>query len=190
MTISKTRKFYNHFLDICSYRIKSSYLFGWIFFADQAEHRLSLFTGGGPASTRLKGVFSNCWTVILNGNIELSVVMSIAIIIISATIRSKWLFSLGEQLFSDSSSIHPTDIEVDVYHIMWTLCSTIVPFLIGLFIQITFKQTKKYAAIIVERTVFSYILSNFVIMTGYSVVNWVYSDISFKVSKKLVQNLE
>lgn len=161
--------------------MKSSYIFGWIFFADHAEHRVSLFSSGGATATRLMGVFSNCWTVVLKGNIELSVVMSIAIIIISTTIHSKWLFNLGEQLFSGNISTHPSEIELDVYYIMWTLCSTIVPFLIGLFIQTMSSHTRKYARIMVESAVCSYILSNFVIMTGYTAVNWMYSDISFMV---------
>lgn len=156
-----------------------------MFFAGNADNRLSLFSS---AVTRLKGVYSTCWIVVLNGNIELSVVMSIVITISFSVIPSQWLFAIGESLFNSDTSngtLYHMKFNLYIYYIIWTLCSTIVPLLIGLCIQNIYPQSKEYAVKLVNRAVFSYILLNFVIMTVHDIVGWIHSDASFKVSHKI-----
>lgn len=130
----------------------------------------------------MKGVFSNCWTVVLNGNIELSVVMSIADTILSTIVHTKYLFKLCEELFTGGSSVVSTNVDLDVYHILWTLCSTIIPFLLGLSLQCCCRIGKKLADKTIEHIIFSYILTNFGIMTAYTIIDWMHSDVTFKVS--------
>lgn len=174
-------------LSICFCEPKSNYLFGWMFFAGNADDRLSLFSSG---ATRLMGVFSTCWIVVLDGNMELSVVMSIVITISFSIIRSRWIFAAGEILFNSNSSNGAFDhmeLNLYVFYIIWTLCSTIIPLLIGLCIQNIYPQTKEYAVKLVKRAVFSYILLNFVIMTVHDIVGWIHSNASFTVSHKHIQ---
>lgn len=151
-----------------------------MFFAGSFE-RVSLFMG---AATRLKGVLSNCWTIVLNGNIELSVIMSIADTILSTIFHTKWLFRICEQLFTGRSSYDSTHIDLDIFHITWTFWSTITPFLIGLSLQHCCLWGRKLADKIIEHVIFSYILAHFGIMTAYTIIDWIHSDVTFMVILK------
>lgn len=161
---------------------KSSYAIGWAFFGANSEQRLALYLSG-TASTRLMGVFSTCWTMILNGNIELSIVMSIVIIICNSIIDAEWIFFVAEQLFNPNNSMDNQDIDLSLYYIGWAICTTIVPFLIGIFTQKICLRLKKPAQSFIRRAILSYILINVVIMTVYTVAKWLHTEHSLKVNE-------
>lgn len=165
------------------YEKKSSYAIGWAFFGANSEQRLALYLSG-TASTRLMGVFSTCWTMIVNGNIELSIVMSIVIIICNSIIDAEWIFYVAEQLFNPNTSMKSEGIDLSFYYIAWAICTTIIPFLIGIFAQHLCLRLKKPAQIFIRRAILSYILINLVIMTVYSVAKWLYTEHTVKVNKK------
>lgn len=162
--------------------MKSSYAFGWIFFAANSQQRLALYLSG-IATTRLMGVLSTCWTMILNGNIELSIVMSIVIIICSSIIDAEWIFYVAEKLFNPNNSMEKQTIDINIYYIGYVICTTTIPFLIGLFTQHVCLQLKKQAQIFIRRAIFSYVLMNVIIMTVYTVANWLRTDHSLKVKR-------
>lgn len=161
---------------------KSSYAIGWVLFGANHHNRLALYFSG-TASTRLMGVLATCWTMILNGNIELSIVMSIITIICSSIIDTEWLFYLAEQLFNPSESMDEQSIDLDVYYIGWAICTTIIPFLIGIFTQNICLRLKKPARIFIRRAIFSYILINVTIMTVYTMAIWLQAEHSLKVNE-------
>lgn len=67
----QTQKKYDEIL-ITNFEIQAAYVLGLILFPNNPEMQLGLFfTGASPA-----GGASNTWTVILGGNIDLSVTMS------------------------------------------------------------------------------------------------------------------
>lgn len=165
------------------FTIKSSYAIGWVFFGSNSEQRLALYLSG-TTSTRLMGVFSTCWAMVLYANVELSIVISIVVIICSSIIDAEFLFYLAEQLFNPNGSMDKQCIDIDVYYIGWAICTTIVPFLIGIFTQMICLRLKKPAQIFIRRAIASYILINVVIMTVYTVAKWIQTEHSLKVKRK------
>lgn len=161
---------------------KSSYAIGWLFFGANSDQRMDLYLCG-QAATRMMGVFSTCWTLILKGNIELSIVMSIILIICSSIFDSEWLFYVAEQLFNPNTSVDEEHIDFSWYYIGWAICTTIVPFLIGIFAQNLCSRLKKSAQIFIRRAIYSYILINVVIMTAYTVTKWLRDEHSLQVSE-------
>lgn len=123
--------------------------------------------------------------MILKGNVELSIVMSIILIICNSIIDSEWLFYVAEQLFNPNISMEEQEIELSLYYIGWAICTTIVPFLIGIFTQKICLRLKKPAQIFIRRAIYSYILINVIIMTVYTVAKWLQAEHSLKVNKKV-----
>lgn len=130
------------------------------------------------------GVFSTCWAMVLYANVELSIVISIVVIICSSIIDAEFLFYLAEQLFNPNGSMDKQSIDIDVYYIGWAICTTIVPFLIGIFTQMICLRLKKPAQIFIRRAIASYILINVVIMTVYTMAKWIQTEHSLKVKRK------
>lgn len=143
----------------------------------------------GTAATRMMGVFSTCWTMILKGNIELSIVMSIILIICSSIIDSEWLFYTAEQLFNPNNTMEEQGIDLSWYYIGWAICTTIVPFLIGIFAQNICLRLKKPARIFIRRAIYSYILINVIIMTVYTVAKWLQAEHSLRVNELQIRNV-
>lgn len=95
----------------------------WLF--DEAYLQLGLFTFGCSPG----GGASNMWTVLLGGNLNLSVAMTFISTIASLGTMPLWLFTLGRSLFEDAS------VRIPFRNIFTTLVSMTVPLAIGLLLQ-------------------------------------------------------
>lgn len=130
-----------------NFEIQAAYVLGLVLFPNNPEMQLGLFfTGASPA-----GGASNTWTVILGGNIDLSVTMSttstlaafgefqfhaqisikldITLIFIFAAMTPFWVFTLGKTIFDRGN------MQVPYSQISASVFSLIVPLAIGLLIQ-------------------------------------------------------
>ncbi|CAN7992443.1 unnamed protein product [Ixodes hexagonus] len=95
----------------------------WLF--DEAYLQLGLFTFGCSPG----GGASNMWTVLLGGNLNLSVAMTFISTIASLGTMPLWLFTLGRSLFEDAS------VRIPFRNIFTTLVSMTGPLAIGLLLQ-------------------------------------------------------
>uniref|UniRef100_A0A2R5LBU5 Putative sodium-bile acid cotransporter n=1 Tax=Ornithodoros turicata TaxID=34597 RepID=A0A2R5LBU5_9ACAR len=87
--------------------------------------QLGLFTFGCSPG----GGASNMWTVLLGGNLNLSVAMTFISTIAALGTMPMWLFTLGRSLFEDAS------VRVPFGNIFTTLISMTIPLAIGLLLQ-------------------------------------------------------
>lgn len=96
-----------------------------LLFPNNPEMQLGMFfTGVSPA-----GGASNIWTVLLGGNLDLSIAMTSFSNICSFGMMPLWLFTLGKVIFDRG------DIEVPYQSLSTYLIALIVPLGIGLLIQ-------------------------------------------------------
>uniref|UniRef100_V5H338 Putative sodium-bile acid cotransporter n=2 Tax=Ixodes ricinus TaxID=34613 RepID=V5H338_IXORI len=95
----------------------------WLF--SEAYLQLGLFTFGCSPG----GGASNMWTVLLGGNLNLSVAMTFISTIASLGTMPLWLFTLGRSLFEDAS------VRIPFRNIFTTLVSMTGPLAIGLLLQ-------------------------------------------------------
>lgn len=103
----------------------SSYLLGLWLLPDSTHLRLGLFIFGcSPA-----GGASNMWTVLLNGNLDLSVTMTFISTIAGVAMLPLWMYTLGRKVYSD------TQTTVPVRNILTTLVSMAFFLGIGLLFQ-------------------------------------------------------
>lgn len=140
-------------------------------FADDTSNQMEIFLSG----IWLRGALSNCWTRILGGNIELSIVMStvntmlyfseletainsnVKVVEISkeflsiVVTQSFWL----ETFSTMNNSIH----KVNNYYEVWTAVCLIVPVLFGLGIQYMCPKARKFAVHISMLISLLYIIS-------------------------------
>lgn len=99
-----------------------SYLLGLAIFPGQPDMRLGLlFTGVCPA-----GGASNIWTVILEGNIDMSVTMTAVSTFVAFALMPAWLFSLGPHIFKQAK------IQVPYEHVASLAVALIIPLGIGM----------------------------------------------------------
>lgn len=87
--------------------------------------QLGLFTFGCSPG----GGASNMWTVILNGNLNLSLTMTFISNVLAFGMMPLWLFTLGRSLFSDIAT------ELPVWQILSSLTCMLIPLAIGLAFQ-------------------------------------------------------
>ncbi|XP_076251814.1 putative sodium-dependent transporter YocS isoform X2 [Rhynchophorus ferrugineus] len=129
-----------------------SYAVGYVLFPDNAEMRLGMFfTGVSPA-----GGASNIWTAILDGNIELSILMTTISTLAAFLMMPLWLFTLGKTIFKDA------DLEVPYAHISSFVFALIVPLIIGYLINRYLKKTGAFLGRILKG--FSSLLIIFIII--------------------------
>lgn len=103
----------------------SSYFLGLWLLPDSTHLRLGLFIFGcSPA-----GGASNMWTVLLNGNLDLSVTMTFISTIAGVVTLPLWMYTLGRQVYAS------TAVKVPVGNILATLLSMAFFLGIGLLFQ-------------------------------------------------------
>ena len=101
-----------------------SFGLGFIFPASESAMRLGLFvTGVSPG-----GGASNIWTLMFNGNLNLSITMTAISTFSAFFMMPLWIFTLGEVIFND------TDIKIPYYKIVTYAFCLVVPLGIGLLI--------------------------------------------------------
>ncbi|KAI4481109.1 hypothetical protein M0804_009735 [Polistes exclamans] len=102
-----------------------SYGIGYCLFPDQPELQIGMFfTGISPS-----GGASNVWTVMLDGNLNLSVTMTTLCTILAFGFMPFWLFTLGKHIFDRGELGVPYD------HVAMFAVGLIFPLLIGFCIQ-------------------------------------------------------
>ncbi|XP_055616781.1 ileal sodium/bile acid cotransporter-like isoform X2 [Toxorhynchites rutilus septentrionalis] len=102
-----------------------SYGLGYLLFPNDYELQLGMFfTGVSPA-----GGASNIWTVVLGGNMNLSVAMTTISTIAAFGMMPLWIFTLGRNIF------HQGNLVVPYRNIATFAVGLVVPLGIGLLIQ-------------------------------------------------------
>lgn len=102
-----------------------SYVLGLILFPDNVEMRIGMFfTGCSPA-----GGASNIWTVILGGNIDLSITMTTISTLASFGMMPLWLFTLGKVIFDSGN------MDVPYQNLATYVIGLIIPLAIGMLIK-------------------------------------------------------
>ncbi|XP_075158874.1 ileal sodium/bile acid cotransporter [Haematobia irritans] len=102
-----------------------SFAIGYFVFPDSVEMQLGLFfTGVSPS-----GGASNIWSVLLGGNINLSVLMTTVSNIAAFGIMPMWIFTLGRLIFDRGN------MEIPYKNIATYAIALVVPLAIGIGIQ-------------------------------------------------------
>ncbi|KAG7198783.1 hypothetical protein KM043_001764 [Ampulex compressa] len=129
-----------------------SYGLGYFLFPEQPELQIGMFfTGISPS-----GGASNIWTILLEGNLNLSVTMTTMCTIAAFGMMPFWIFTLGRHIFEQGQ------ITVPYYRIAEFSAGLVVPLAIGFCIQ---KKLPKLSKILVRiMKPFSIILIIFIII--------------------------
>ncbi|GIY89281.1 hypothetical protein CDAR_59391 [Caerostris darwini] len=101
---------------------------------DNVILQLGLFTFGCSPG----GGASNMWTVLLNGNLNLSLTMTFISNLAALGMMPLWLFTLGRSLFSEIAT------EVPFMNIVLSLVSMLIPLAIGLAFQKWLPRVAKF----------------------------------------------
>ncbi|XP_019873560.1 ileal sodium/bile acid cotransporter-like isoform X2 [Aethina tumida] len=129
-----------------------SFGLGKVLFPDSPEMQLGMFfTGVSPA-----GGASNVWTVILEGNIDLSITMTTISTFAAFGMMPLWIFTLGRLIF-DKGNVAVPYSQISTYAI-----GLVVPLAIGYLIQRYLKRLSRFLARILK--CFSSILILFIII--------------------------
>lgn len=97
------------------------------------------FTGVSPA-----GGASNVWAVLLEGNLNLSIVMTTISTIAAFGMMPFWLFTLGQLIFKSSN------LEVPYKHITTYVFALVIPLAIGYLIQRYLKRVAQFMTRIIK----------------------------------------
>lgn len=117
-----------------------------------------LFVGVSPA-----GGASNIWTVVLDGNIDLSVTMTTVSTFAAFGLMPLWLFTLGKHVFENAS------VKIPYTHIGSLAIALIVPLGIGFALQKWLPKISGFLAKILKG--FSSLLILFIIIFA-TITNW------------------
>ncbi|XP_012282662.1 P3 protein [Orussus abietinus] len=102
-----------------------SYVVGYFLFPDNHEMQLGMFfTGVSPS-----GGASNIWTLLLGGNINLSITMTTICTIAAFGMMPLWIFTLGRRIFERAHLVVPYS------RIAMFAIALVLPLAIGYFIQ-------------------------------------------------------
>ncbi|CAL4064562.1 unnamed protein product, partial [Meganyctiphanes norvegica] len=102
-----------------------SYLIGWLFLPDPL-HRLGLFTLGCCPG----GAMSNFWTLMFNGDLNLSITMTFVSTLAAMGMMPIWLYTLGAKLLEDNDNL-----QVPFGNLVATLIFLTIPITIGIILK-------------------------------------------------------
>lgn len=147
-----------------------SFLIGYLLFRDMIELRLGLFfTGSTPG-----GGASNIFTVILNGNLNLSITMTAMSNLAAFGMMPIWIFTLGALIFKDGNLVVP-------YKTIATMSfSLVLPLCIGIAFQKYAPSAAKKMAKILKPVSLCFIL--FITAFAFTVNSYMFKLFSWKVS--------
>ncbi|CAH0555231.1 unnamed protein product [Brassicogethes aeneus] len=129
-----------------------SFGLGKVLFPESPEMQLGMFfTGVSPA-----GGASNVWTVILEGNMDLSITMTTISTFAAFGMMPLWIFTLGKMIFDKGN------LSVPYWQISEYAFALVVPLAIGYLIQRYLKKVSTFMARILK--CFSSILILFIII--------------------------
>ncbi|XP_018362929.1 PREDICTED: ileal sodium/bile acid cotransporter-like isoform X2 [Trachymyrmex cornetzi] len=110
-----------------------SFLIGYLLFPDRPELQIGMFfTGISPS-----GGASNMWTLLLDGNLNLSITMTTICTIAAFGMMPFWVFTLGRYIFAQGK------IAVPYEHIATFVIGLVIPLAIGFIIQKKFPRVSK-----------------------------------------------
>ncbi|XP_063612531.1 ileal sodium/bile acid cotransporter-like [Penaeus indicus] len=125
-----------------------SFLLGWAFFTNPLD-RLGLFTLGCCPG----GTMSNFWTLMYNGDINLSITMTAVSTVAAMGMMPLWMFTLGQKLLSQNSNV-----KIPFGNLAGSLISLTVPVIIGIFIKHKRPDWAKKGSRIIKPVTFAIIL--------------------------------
>ncbi|XP_018405528.1 PREDICTED: ileal sodium/bile acid cotransporter-like [Cyphomyrmex costatus] len=129
-----------------------SFFIGYLLFPHRPELQIGMFfTGISPS-----GGASNMWTLLLDGNLNLSITMTTICTIAAFGMMPFWVFTLGRYIFEQGK------IAVPYRHIGTFVIGLIIPLAIGFLIQKKFPRVSKILVRIMKP--FSVILIIFIII--------------------------
>ncbi|XP_043267401.1 ileal sodium/bile acid cotransporter [Venturia canescens] len=145
------------------------YALGQLLFSDRPEMQIGIFfTGISPS-----GGASNIWTVLLGGNINLSVTMTTLGTIASFATMPIWIFSLGKQIFDKGNLVVPYS------RIAFLAVGLIIPLSLGYIIQ---KKMPKLCRVLVRiMKPFSGILILFIVIFAIVTNLYLFKLFSWKI---------
>lgn len=149
----------------------TSYGLGLLLFPTSHEMALGLFfTGISPG-----GGASNMWTLILGGNINLSIAMTTISTIAAFGMMPLWIFTLGKMIFDRANLGVP-------YSKIFTMAfGLVIPLAIGLFIQKFFPRVARVLVRILKPV--SMILILFIIVFAIITNFYIFQLFSWQVKK-------
>lgn len=154
-----------------------SYFLGVWLFPDNIEMQLGLFfTGVSPA-----GGASNVWTVILGGNLDLSIAMTTTSTFAAFGMMPLWIFTLGKTIF-DRGNIPVPYRQIATYAI-----ALVVPLGIGLLIQKYSPRCTRFLVRIIKG--FSSLLIIFIIVFGIVTNLYLFKLFTWQVSQQKKKNI-
>lgn len=133
------------------------------------------FTGVSPG-----GGASNMWTVILGGNINLSILMTTISTIAALGTMPLWLFTLGKTIFDES------DIPVPYMRLIYIIFGLIIPLFIGFLIQRYLNKVGQILARMLKCV--SALLLIFIIIFAIVTNFYLFELFSYKVNNLKLQN--
>ncbi|KAM7346406.1 hepatic sodium/bile acid cotransporter-like isoform 1-T2 [Cochliomyia hominivorax] len=146
-----------------------SFLIGFLLFRDMIELRLGLFfTGSTPG-----GGVSNIFTVILNGNLNLSITMTAISNLAAFGMMPIWIFSLGALIFHDGNLVVPYKT------IALMSFSLVVPLSIGIALQKYAPTVAKKMAKILKPASLCFII--FITAFAFTVNSYMFKLFSWKI---------
>ncbi|RZC39548.1 ileal sodium/bile acid cotransporter [Asbolus verrucosus] len=146
-----------------------SFGLGKILFPYNPEMQLGMFfTGVSPA-----GGASNIWTVVLDGNMDLSITMTTISTLAAFGMMPLWLFTLGKVIFDQGN------IEVPYSHISTYAIALVIPLAIGFLISKYCKKGAKFLVSILKG--FSGVLLLFIIIFAIITHLYVFELFSWQI---------
>ncbi|XP_018058610.1 PREDICTED: ileal sodium/bile acid cotransporter-like isoform X2 [Atta colombica] len=146
-----------------------SFLIGYLLFPDRPELQIGMFfTGISPS-----GGASNMWTLLLDGNLNLSITMTTICTIAAFGMMPFWVFTLGRYIFAQGK------IAVPYQHIGTFVIGLIIPLAIGFIIQKKFPRVSKILVRIMKP--FSVILIIFIIIFAIMTNLYIFKLFTWKI---------
>ncbi|EZA54356.1 hypothetical protein DMN91_001640 [Ooceraea biroi] len=146
-----------------------SYIIGRTLFPGVPEMQIGMFfTGVSPS-----GGASNIWTVLLDGNLNLSITMTTMCTIAAFAMMPLWIFTLGRHIFAQGK------LTVPYRQIGTFVIGLIIPLVIGFFVQ---KKLPKVSRIMVRiMKPFSIILIAFIVVFAIVTNLYLFKLFSWKI---------
>lgn len=166
------------FMPLCSFAL------GLILFPNSPELALGLFfTGVSPG-----GGASNMWTLILDGNIHLSIVMTTISTIAGFGMMPLWIFTLGKVIFDKAN------LGVPYLRIALMAVGFVLPVLIGVLIQKLLPSVAKFlvrilkplSAFLILFIIVLALITNFYIFQLFS---WQVRELLSFIDKNIIFNI-
>ncbi|XP_011877319.1 PREDICTED: ileal sodium/bile acid cotransporter [Vollenhovia emeryi] len=146
-----------------------SFLIGYLLFPDRPELQIGMFfTGISPS-----GGASNMWTLLLDGNLNLSIAMTTLCTIAAFGMMPFWVFTLGRYIFAQG------EIAVPYSHIASFVIGLIIPLAIGFFIQKKLPRVSKILVRVMKPC--SVVLIIFIIIFAITTNLYMFKLFSWKI---------